>query len=93
MEKKEKFLCRVTFYFLIIFLFSSFQSLSGNSKINSFYKSKNILFEIHNKNPVTFYCNCLYLNKKQVQLVLKNYLLQELNFLDLKKKIDCKKSD
>ncbi len=64
MEKKEKFLFRVTFYFLFIFLFSSFQSLSGNSKINSFYKSKNILFEIHNKNPVTFYCSCLYTNKK-----------------------------
>ncbi len=52
------------FYFLLL-IFLCFQSSiaqtnEGNKKIESFSKSKNFLKNIHQENPVTFYCQCIY---------------------------------
>ena len=58
----------IFFYLLILFLFShNVQASEGNKKIDSFYKAKKILSEIHNEKPVTFYCKCKY-NKKKPNL-------------------------
>tara|TARA_Y100001935_G_scaffold170491_1_gene140670 strand:- start:316 stop:558 length:243 start_codon:yes stop_codon:yes gene_type:complete len=36
----------------------------GNTKIDSFSKSKKLLAKIHDENPSTFYCQCKYNKKK-----------------------------
>lgn len=64
----------IFFYLLILFLFShNVQASEGNKKIDSFYKAKKILSEIHNEKPVTFYCKCKY-NKKKPNLESCGYV-------------------
>ena len=52
------------FYFLLLiflcFQTSIAQANEGNKKIESFSKSKNFLKNVHQENPVTFYCQCTY---------------------------------
>ena len=51
------------FYFLVLFLLC-FQTIIAQAnegkKIESFSKSKNFLNNVHQENPVTFYCQCKY---------------------------------
>ena len=52
------------FYFLLLiflcFQTSIAQAKESNKNIESFSKSKNFLKNVHQKNPVTFYCQCTY---------------------------------
>ena len=57
----------IIFSFLILFVSFEFaQASQGNQRIESFSKSKKILFKIHSKNPLTFYCKCKYSGKKPI---------------------------
>ena len=59
-----------SFYFLLLiflcFQTSIAQANEGNKKIESFSKSKNFLKNIHQENPVTFYCQCTYNYNKPI---------------------------
>ena len=50
--------------FLTIYFFSICFANTGNVSIVSFSKSKKILRKIHEKNPITFYCQCKYHSDK-----------------------------
>ena len=53
------------FYFLLfLWPLNMVHAFEGNLKIGNFYQAKKILNEIHNENPVTFYCGCKYSDKK-----------------------------
>ena len=56
------------FYIMIItiFLFNNVSANTGNITIQYFYKSKQILREIHKENPITLYCQCKYDKKKPI---------------------------
>ena len=56
------------FYIILItiFLFNNASANTGNITIQHFYKSKQILREIHKENSVTLYCQCKYDNNKPI---------------------------
>ncbi len=58
-----KFLLILISFFTLTFHQPLFAE-NGNSKIESFNKSKKLLAKIHIENPLTFYCQCKYNNKK-----------------------------
>ncbi|MCP5499782.1 MAG: endonuclease [Leptospiraceae bacterium] len=46
--------------------YSSNSKLSGNTKIYSFNRSKNLLMKIYEKHRITFYCGCKFYEDKRV---------------------------
>lgn len=62
MENSEKNLIKILLCSLFFILFC-FKSYSANKRIQSFSKSKKIMFNIYKSNQNTFYCGCSYKNK------------------------------
>ena len=62
MENSEKNLIKILFFSLFLF-YSCCESYAANKKIQSFSKSKNIMFNIYKNNQNTFYCGCSYKDK------------------------------
>ena len=62
MENSEKNLIKILF-FSLFFILSCCESYAANKKIQSFSKSKKIMFNIYKNNQNTFYCGCSYKDK------------------------------